>query len=109
MGKIEEAIKKINIEIQARPNDHYLALIGEYTIDQITTEETAEGILATEKTLAGAIQDIEQKARKRAVGNCAVIEGAVVYSWAREYFGIAEAAKPQAAAENTHLSLDDFF
>ena len=46
MGKIEDAIKKINVEIQKEPNEEVLAKIGEYIIDQITTEEVAEKILA---------------------------------------------------------------
>ena len=29
MGKIEDAIKKINLQIQMSPNDKYRALIGE--------------------------------------------------------------------------------
>lgn len=41
MGKIEEAIKKINTEIQKQPNNRYLALVGEHIIDQITTEAAA--------------------------------------------------------------------
>ena len=45
MGKIEDAIKKINLQIQMSPNDKYRALIGEYIIDQITTEAAAEQIL----------------------------------------------------------------
>ena len=48
MGKIEDAIKKINVEIQKEPNEEVLAKIGEYIIDQITTEEVAEKILAEE-------------------------------------------------------------
>lgn len=105
MGKVEEAIKKINTVIQERPNDRHRALIGEHIIDQITTEEAAEGILAPEKTLEGAMDEIERKARERAVRNCAVIEDDVVFRWAREYFGISETTKPQPSA---HLSLDDF-
>ena len=51
MGKIEDAIKKINVEIQKEPNEEVLAKIGEYIIDQITTEEVAEKILAEDKSL----------------------------------------------------------
>ena len=79
MGKIEEAIKKINAEIQKQPNNEYLALIGEHIIDCITTEDTAEEVLKTEKTLAGALREIEANAAKRKSGKVAVVEDAVVY------------------------------
>ena len=39
MGKIEDAIKKINLQIQMSPNDKYRALIGEYIIDQIQQKQ----------------------------------------------------------------------
>lgn len=38
MGKIEDAIKKINTEIQKEPSNRYLALVGEHIIDNITSE-----------------------------------------------------------------------
>lgn len=65
MGKIEDAIKKINLQIQMSPNDKYRALIGEYIIDQITTEAAAEQILQAEKTLNRALVEITKKAEKQ--------------------------------------------
>ena len=126
MGQIEEAIKKINAEIQKQPNNEYLALIGEHIIDCITTEDTAEEVLKTEKTLAGALREIEANAAKRKSGKVAVVEDAVVYGWAREYFGLttnpakkrSETAKPQTAAKvpaapkkekEVNLDFDSFF
>lgn len=111
MGKIEEAIKKINTEIQKTPNDEYIALIGEHIIDQITTEEAAGLILEKEKTLDGALKEIYKKAKAKASGNRAAIRSDIVFGWAREYFGLKETANPQPAAEKKsgHLSLDDFF
>ena len=110
MGKIEDAIKKINLQIQMSPNDKYRALIGEYIIDQITTEAAAEKVLKKEKTLAKALGGIQNKASKQKTGNCAVIEDSVVYGWAREYFGLT--ANPQAPAEEPTkgvcVSLEDF-
>lgn len=114
MGKIEEAIKKINIEVQKKPNDEYIALIGEHIIDQIATEEAADAVLQEEKTLDKAMEEIFKKAKAKASGSRVAIRDDVVYGWAREYFGLekaAEAANPQTAAEKEsgHLSLDDFF
>ena len=128
MGKIEEAIKKINIEVQKRPLRHQRTLIGEYIIDCITTEEAAEKVLNPEKTLAGAMSEIRTKAYYRKEGGMAMIEDSVVYGWAREYFGLTtnpakkqpEATKPQTAAEapapaakkkekEVNLDFDSFF
>ena len=52
MGKIEDAIKKINTEIQKEPSNRYLALIGEHIIDNITYEAAAEKVLKMERKLA---------------------------------------------------------
>ena len=125
MGKIEEAIKKINTEIQKQPNIRYLALIGEHIIDCITTEAAAEAVLAEKKTLSGAMQKIQTEAGKQKNGNMAIVEDCIVYGWAREYFGLTgaptkkqhETAKMQTIAEFPkekpkkalqRLSLDDF-
>ena len=110
MGKIEDAIKKINTEIQKEPSNRYLALIGEHIIDNITSEAAAEKVLKEEKTLAKALGGIQNKASKQKTGDCAVIEDSVVYGWAREYFGLT--ANPQAPAEEVKkgvcVSLEDF-
>ena len=42
MGKIENAIEKLNKDIQKHPQDQYRALVGEHLIDCITTEEIAD-------------------------------------------------------------------
>ena len=110
MGKIEDAIKKINTEIQKEPSNRYMALIGEHIIDNITSAAAAEKVLKKEKTLAKALAGIENQASKQKEGDCAVIEDSVVYGWAREYFGLT--ANPQTPAEEAKkgvcVSLEDF-
>lgn len=112
MGKIEDAIKKINEEIQKQPENRYLALVGEHIIDQITTEDKAEKVLQEKRTMKGAMKEILGKARKQKYGNYAAVEDAVVYRWAREYFGLGEEANPQMAAEpikkGIYVKLEDF-
>ena len=63
MGKIEDAIKKINTEIQKEPSNRYLALVGEHIIDNITSEAAAKKVLKKE-TLAKALAGIENQASK---------------------------------------------
>ena len=33
MSRIEDAVKKINLEIQKEPDNGYIAVVGEYIID----------------------------------------------------------------------------
>ena len=109
MGKIEDAIKKINTEIQKEPNNRYIALIGEHIIDCITSETAAERVLQEERTLERALTGIENRAKQQQFKGYAVIEDAVVYGWAREYFGLtAETPQEPSKPSFTRLSLDDF-
>ena len=123
MGKMEEAIKKINDDVQKNHSNTYLVLIGEHIIDCITSEEASEKVLAKGKTLQGCLSHIQGQASKQKNGNVAVIDNVTVYGWAREYFGLEaadqkphlELVKPQTTSvmeepkKSNHLSLDDFF
>ena len=117
MGKIEDAIKKINVEIQKEPNEEVLAKIGEYIIDQITTEEVAEKILAEDKSLKKIYDEIKEEAYKKALKerdgrSCVGIgcDGEDTINRDLKYFGLT--ANPQAPAEETKkgvcVSLEDF-
>lgn len=116
MGKIENAIEKLNKDIQKHPQDQYRALVGEHLIDCITTEEIADKVLEEGKTLEAALKTITANAIKKAVSNCAVIADKEVYKWAREYFGIGamEPEEPKSAniaetkKKTLKLSLEDF-
>lgn len=120
MGKIEDAIKKINDEVQKNHNDTNLVHVGEYIIDCITTEKAAEKILTEKKNIAGCMQEIRNKAKKQSYGGMAMIRHETVYGWVREYFGLEaidqkphlEVVKTQTPAEapkkSSHLSMDDF-
>lgn len=123
MGKLEDAIKKINNEVQKNHSNTYLVMVGEHIIDCITTEEAAEKVLQQGKNLQGCLSHIQTEAAKKKVGQVAVIQSDIVYGWAREYFGLAadqkkphlEVVKPQTTSvmephkKSNHLSLDDFF
>lgn len=125
MGKIEDAIKKINDEVQKNHSNTYLVMVGEHIIDCITSEEAAEKVLEKGKSMQGCLSHIQTEAAKKKTGTVAVIQGATVYGWARKYFGLAvveqkphpKEVKPQTISEvqkeapkkNGHLSMDDFF
>lgn len=122
MGKIEDAIKKINDEVQKNHKNTYLVLVGEHIIDCIITEIAAEKVLAEKKDLSGCLKSITGKASGRKTGNVAVIDDATVYGWAREYFGLdkteqkphLEVVKTQTPTvseepKKSRLSMADFF
>ena len=117
MGKIEDAVRKINAEIQKEPGNGYIAAVGEHIIDCIVSDEAAEAVLAEGKTLSGALEGIrnamEEKAKKRhnrTKANC--VEIAVpkeeVFKMARDYFGLPEPGSRPAVKKGVSLSLEDF-
>lgn len=55
---------------------------------KITSDEVAEKILQEGKTLAGALEEIEKEARKRAVGNVGLIPPGEGLEIVYKYFGI---------------------
>lgn len=134
MGKIENAIEKLNNDIQKHPQDQYRALVGEHLIDCITTEKIADKVLEEGKTLEGALKTIlsnakkiavkehlfkcingeaaAENAKKEAASGCVAIADEEVYKWAREYFGIEKQSeaikKTEQKKKALRLSLEDF-
>ena len=117
MSRIEDAVKKINLEIQKEPDNGYIAVVGEYIIDCITSEEAADAVLAKGKTLSGALEEIrkvmEDRARKhhsvdKKNGKCVAlaVRGEEVFEMARDYFGLTETRLK--AKRGVSLSLEDF-
>ena len=78
IGKIEEAIKKINGEVQKNHSNTYLVMVGEHIIDCIVTEEAAEKVLEKGKSLQGCLSHIQTEAAKKKVGQVAVIQSDIV-------------------------------
>lgn len=120
MGKIEEAIKKINEDIQERPDEKILGKIGEYIIDQIKTEEAAEAVLREDKSLKKIYDEIYEEAYKKALAIRRNRTGVGIgydkestLDRVMEYFGLKEAANPQTHAEapkkGVCVKLEDFF
>ncbi|MDY3927351.1 MAG: hypothetical protein SOZ12_08545 [Anaerotignum sp.] len=122
MGKIEEAIKKINADIQEEPEEDVLAKIGEYIIDQIRTEADAEAVLAEGKSLKKIFNEIREEAYKQALEkrkngktnrNYEAIgcDGESTLNRVMNYFGLGE--NPQTPAEapkkGVCVKLEDFF
>ena len=68
--------------------------IAQYIIDALITDDISAGKVADEKkSLADCVKAVTGKARKHAENGCAMVEDETVYSWIREYYGIAEEPK----------------
>jgi hypothetical protein len=114
---IEKAIEKINAKMQKSPDDKYLEVVGEYIIDRVHDQRTAEAVLAEGKTLSGACDAIRAEARKNAKssilsGTVGVIRDDEAFKIVDKYFGFDDAEHvPTASASSApvlDLDLGDF-
>ena len=116
MGKIQDAIKKINTDIQKRPQDEVFAKLGEYVIDQITTDAAAEIVLAEDKSLEKIFDEIRQDAYKEALKRkgsqnyvAIACDGQAALDRVMRYFGLSAEKSPESSKPSlARLSLDDF-
>lgn len=100
---MEEAIKKINDEMQKDPNNTYMEIIGHYLIDRATAEPmVAAAINEPKKTLKGAMDEIIKVAQKKKKGNVAVLTPPQVFETVDKYFGMT----PNHAAMYKSLGMD---
>lgn len=77
-----EGIKRLE-EMITGQKDRYLIMIVDYLKQQIDMDKDFQ---KEEKNLKEMAEYIRNNARKKATGNVAVIEDAVVYQWAKDYF-----------------------
>ncbi len=115
---ITKAIDKITAEVNKNKGD-MAQVLGEYLIDNMN-EAWAEKIMASDKTLDGAIKSMTDKARAKQFGGTAVIKDDVAFGWLREYYGLPEVSNrsvpevkqdPQIVTSMTglHVDLSDLF
>lgn len=101
---MEEAIKKINDEMQKYPGDMYTEIIGHYLIDRASAEpEVAGQILKAEKTLARSLEAVKAAAQKIKKGEVAVLTPAQVFGEIDRYFGLT----PNVAAQYKSMGMDE--
>ena len=90
----EEAIGKINGEMQKSPDDRVLEAIGHYLIDRITDADAEK---VRDKTLKGAVEKMRSAAQKVARGGVGVLTDEEGFAIVRRYFGLRDDAseKPE--------------
>jgi hypothetical protein len=95
-----KAIAKIDAEAE-KQSGTLAKQTAKYIIEELITDDaTAAAIIASRATLEECVRDINNKARKRAVNNVAVVEDWEVFGWIREYYGIEADQTPQPAEDH---------
>lgn len=95
------AIEKINQEMQKRPDDLYMEIVGHYIIDRCGADEACEKKAADpSKSLTGAMSAIQAAARKKAVNGCAVLTPNQVFAETDKYFDFPADEDAQRRAMN---------
>lgn len=92
----EEAIEKINGEMQKSPDDRVLEAIGHYLIDRITDADAEK---VRDKTLKGAVEKMRSAAQKVARGGVGVLTDEEGFAIVRRYFVLRDDALKKAEAE----------
>ena len=108
---IDEAIARINNEMQKSPSDRMLEAVGQYLIDICTDEATAEKLLDEKKTLAGAVAAMREAARKKQHGGCYAMAPEEAWEIVRKYYGLTAAPAPKepepaAPADSAAVDID---
>lgn len=83
---IDQAIEKINAEMQKDPTNRYMEIIGHYVIDRC--DEALAAKIAGGKTLKDAMTAVERRAQKVKKGNVAVLTPGEVFGEVDQYFGL---------------------
>ena len=116
MNAIQEAIIKINTEMQAKTDDLYLEAIGQHVIDRYGNVAAAEAVLKKDRTLKDAMDKVMEAAKARKQGSVAVMRDDEVYAIVDRYFGIdsMEPVTPLPASEPqsrkiVNVDFGDFF
>ena len=86
---IDQAIEKIKAEMAANGNNSYIQAVGSMLMQHLTDSPvSAERILTEGKTVTGSLVEMQKEARKKQVGNCAVLTDQEGFEIVLQYFGI---------------------
>ncbi len=86
---IEQAIAKLQQEMQVNKVHPYLLTIGNFLMDYVKANpSTAEKILTENKTIVGSMKEMRKEAQKVQVENCGVLTSDRGFEIVLKYFGI---------------------
>lgn len=98
---LEQALKKLQDEMDKEKNNSYVVFIGGYLKTHIQAHPADAALIMDEKkTIAGSLEKMKGIASKQKIGNVAVIAPDQGFKIINEYFGIhgemPAAAEPKA-------------
>lgn len=86
---LEEARKKLQKEMDSNKSNSYVQVVGQFLLQHLEDHsKSAKKILAEDKTIVKSLDAMEKEARKKKVGNCAVLTDQEGFSIVLKYFGI---------------------
>jgi len=84
-----QAIEKIKAEMEQHRNNAYVQAVGGMLLQHIdVSPASAEQILTEGKTISGSLAEMQKEARKKQVGNCAVLTDQEGFAIVLNYFSI---------------------
>lgn len=86
---MNEAIKKLQSEMDANKSRLYIQVIGGFLLGHLSQHpEDAEKIMTADKTIAKSFDAMRTEAEKKKSGNCAVLTDQEGFVIVLKYFGI---------------------
>ncbi|QLG39375.1 hypothetical protein HW560_15610 [Paenibacillus sp. E222] len=86
---VEQAIAKLKAEMDGTGTNAYIKLIGDFLIKHIQTNpDSAEQVIAADKTIAKSLFAMQAEAKKKAVGGMAMLTDEEGYAVVLKYFSI---------------------
>ena len=84
-----QAIEKIKAEMEQNRNNAYVQAVGGMLLQYMDSDPaSAERILTEGKTISGSLAEMQKEARKKQVGNCAVLTDQEGFEIVLRYYGI---------------------
>ena len=113
---MENAIIKLNDEIDANKTNPYVKLIGEFLIAHVSANpQDAENILVTDKTILSSLEAMKNEAIKTQSDGMAMLTDAEGFAVVLKYYGIEGQAVitpvpvvPSPVVNNTQKSFSRF-
>lgn len=101
--KIKQAVAKVDGEAEKLNTDMAKVISSHIISTYLKSDNNADCVMDEKKTLDGCLKEINEKARKLAKNNTAVVEASTVFGWVEEYYGFAV-----DCTENKIIDLLDF-
>lgn len=111
MNSVEEAVHKLDLEMEKEKKNPYVTVIGEYLVNFIrNNEHNAPEFLNEKKTISGAIDKMKSAARKNATRGVGMLTDEEAYNIVLKYYEVKEKPVLKAISKKkVDISLDDLF